>query len=258
MPKFIDLTEKIFGRWKVIEKMNYKGKRGEILWLCECFCENKTRRIIKGGTLTSSRSTNCGCIRIEKFKIVARNNKKHNEYEIIGDNTMMGHSSNSNDVFYFDIDDYDKIKNYCWWINNWGYMYTTISNDLSSTSLLMHKLIYPTSNNKKTDHINRNKLDNKKSNLRTAVTKENGKNISKSFDNMSGFIGVDWVKRRNKWRARIVCDGIAIHLGVFINKEDAIIARLNAEKKYFKEFAPQKHLYEQYGIEQNKQSTNLD
>lgn len=39
-----------------------------------------------------------------------------------------------------------------------------------------------------------------------------------------------------------------IHLGYFDNKDDAIKARLYAEQKYFKEFAPQKHLYEQYGI----------
>ena len=37
-------------------------------------------------------------------------------------------------------------------------------------------------------------------------------------------------------------------LGHFDNKDDAIRARLNAEVKYFGEFAPQKHLYEQYGI----------
>ncbi len=38
------------------------------------------------------------------------------------------------------------------------------------------------------------------------------------------------------------------HLGYFINKEDAIKARLIAEKEYFGEFAPQRHLFEQYEI----------
>ena len=40
-----------------------------------------------------------------------------------------------------------------------------------------------------------------------------------------------------------------IWLGYFINKEDAIRAKLNAEAKYFGEFAPQQNLYEQYRIE---------
>ena len=37
-------------------------------------------------------------------------------------------------------------------------------------------------------------------------------------------------------------------LGRFSDKEDAIKARLQAEAKYFKEFAPQRHLFKQYGI----------
>lgn len=38
------------------------------------------------------------------------------------------------------------------------------------------------------------------------------------------------------------------HLGTFEIKEDAIVARLLAEKKYYGEFAPQKDLFEKYGI----------
>lgn len=38
-------------------------------------------------------------------------------------------------------------------------------------------------------------------------------------------------------------------LGKFINKKDAIVARLKAEKEYFGEFAPQRRLFEEYGIE---------
>lgn len=39
-----------------------------------------------------------------------------------------------------------------------------------------------------------------------------------------------------------------MHLGSFSDKEDAIKARLQAEAKYFKKFAPQRHLFKQYGI----------
>lgn len=38
-------------------------------------------------------------------------------------------------------------------------------------------------------------------------------------------------------------------LSRFVNKEDAIRARLRAERQYFGEFAPQRHLFEEYGIE---------
>jgi hypothetical protein len=43
-------------------------------------------------------------------------------------------------------------------------------------------------------------------------------------------------------------DAKQIHLGMFENKEDAIKARLEAEAKYFGDFAPQRHLFEQYKI----------
>ena len=61
-------------------------------------------------------------------------------------------------------------------------------------------------------------------------------------------MGVGWYKRYDKWRAYIKVDK-NITLGYFENKDDAIRTRLKAEQKYFGEFAPQKHLYEQYGIQ---------
>ena len=67
-------------------------------------------------------------------------------------------------------------------------------------------------------------------------------------NNTSGFIGVDWVKRRQGWRARIKVEKKEISLGIFANQKDAIKARLMAEKKYFGDFAPQRHLFDEYGI----------
>lgn len=52
--------------------------------------------------------------------------------------------------------------------------------------------------------------------------------------NTSGVTGVTWDKSRNKWRAQIVFQGKAHHLGRYTEKEDAIKARKEAEEKYFK------------------------
>lgn len=58
-----------------------------------------------------------------------------------------------------------------------------------------------------------------------------------------------WEKDRNKWSAQIVVNYHNIRLGSFENKEDAIIARLKAEYKYFGcDFASQRHLFEKYDI----------
>lgn len=99
------------------------------------------------------------------------------------------------------------------------------------------------------DHINRDKLDNRLSNLRYATTKENGYNCPLSRNNTSNVIGVSRRKDKNKWRAYITPDSKQISLGHFSNKDDAIKARLLAEKEIFGEFAPQRHLFGVYGIE---------
>lgn len=60
----IDLTNKQFGHWTVLEradnKYNENGSR-YTMWLCQCDCENKTKKIINGSSLISGGSTSCGC-----------------------------------------------------------------------------------------------------------------------------------------------------------------------------------------------------
>ena len=67
-------------------------------------------------------------------------------------------------------------------------------------------------------------------------------------DNKSGVIGVYFSKEHNKWRAQIKINGKNVMVYYGSSKEDAIKARLEAEAKYYREFAPQRHLFEQYGI----------
>ncbi len=72
-----DLTGQIFGNWKVLKRDTTK-KNGRSNWLCECQCENKTQRIVDGYSLTSGRSTSCGCIRdmLSKERGAAAHNQK--------------------------------------------------------------------------------------------------------------------------------------------------------------------------------------
>ena len=107
------------------------------------------------------------------------------------------------------------------------------------------------------DHINQNPQDNRLSNLRLANKSENSINNPIHSNNTSGIIGVSWDKRQQSWRAYISYQKKRIELGRFENKEEAIKRRLEAEKKYFGEFAPQKHLYKQYGIEADEWKRNV-
>lgn len=67
--------------------------------------------------------------------------------------------------------------------------------------------------------------------------------------NVSGVIGVYYVSKSNKWHASICINKIAYNLGDFDNKQDAIVARLQAEFEYYGKFAKQQHLFEKYGID---------
>lgn len=170
--------------------------------------------------------------------------KKYNKYDLSGE-FGIGYCSNTNMEFYFDLEDYDKIKEYCWIeYDRKGYHSLEAWNLGSSGNITMNWLI----SGKHCDHINRNPLDNRKMNLRPCTNVENAQNKTKPKNNTSGVIGVHWDKRINKWVSRIKIPEKRILLGNFNNKDDAIVARLKAEVKYFREFAPQKHLYEQYGI----------
>jgi len=82
------------------------------------------------------------------------------------------------------------------------------------------------------DHINGIRDDNRLVNLRDVTVQENSKNLGMRSDNSSGFNGVSWYKRFNKWESYIHAKGKKIRLGLFINKEDAIEARQVANIKY--------------------------
>ena len=82
------------------------------------------------------------------------------------------------------------------------------------------------------DHTNGCRHDNRFVNLRSTAQLENCKNKKIYNTNKSGVPGVVWDKRCNKWRAYIGICGSAKHLGRFVSMEDAISARLSAEKNY--------------------------
>lgn len=216
-------------------------------WLCECNCEEHNQIIARGNDIKSGHTLSCGCYHREKTSQCL---KKYNKYDLSGEYGI-GFAINTNNPFYFDLCDYDLIKDYCWYErvrNGFSSLQTNINNKMVG----MHQLLGYSGY----DHSNRNELDNRKNNLRNATQKENSRNRSLARNNTSGFIGVWFHRKAEKWWAGIEVDGNKLYLGLFINKEDAIRSRLQAEAKYFGKFAPQRHLFEQYGI--NTQQNDLE
>jgi hypothetical protein len=134
-----------------------------------------------------------------------------------------------------DVEDIERVMEYKWYDSK-GYAMTSVKKaKVPLHRFLMNitdpKIIY--------DHKDRKPLNNRKSNLRIANKKENNRNRSITDKNTSGFVGVNWNKNRQKWRARLKIEGKEVSLGYYINFDDAVKARLDGELKYYGEFAPQ-------------------
>ena len=216
-------------------------------WVCDCDC-GTNGVVIVGGSLTRKHrpTKSCGCQSIVAAQTNGFKNKKYNKYDLTGEYGI-GFAYNTNNEFYFDIEDYDKIKDFCWIEiedNVSGYHSIEARNSENGKRIKLTNVI----GCKSFDHKNRNPLDNRKINLRKATHTQNMQNCSLRRNNSSGVTGVSWHKQTQKWRSRIVVNGTELSLGFYDNLEDAIKARLRGEKKYFGEFAPQQHLYEEYGI----------
>lgn len=102
---------------------------------------------------------------------------------------------------------------------------------------LAHRIIWEMHNGEippdgEIDHINHVKSDNRLCNLRLVDNQENGRNKSKFERNTSGHVGVYFHKRDKVWIASIGVDKKLIHLGSFSDKDQAVSARVDAEKLY--------------------------
>jgi len=86
------------------------------------------------------------------------------------------------------------------------------------------------------DHINRNSLDNRISNLRLASVNSNNANRSPTGNTTSKYRGV-YLSSRGKWVAQIKVNREVIYLGSFLTEEEAARVRDEASIKYFGEFA---------------------
>jgi len=129
---------------------------------------------------------------------------------------------------------FEKVKNYIWRINSNAY----ISTKVNYKELLLHRLIMDATTEEYIDHINRKRNNCKDSNLRLVCYSENGVNKSMQTNNTSGVVGVTWDKTREKWKVTLNIYNKCYNIGRFDDFEEAVKSRLQAEKKYHKEFTP--------------------
>jgi hypothetical protein len=132
-----------------------------------------------------------------------------------------------------DEDDYELLKQYRWYRNKVGYVWRYVGRSM----VYLHREIMRFPKTREVDHVNGNRLDNRKINLRTCTHAENRRNNRLQKNNRSGYIGVNWVKRAGKWRAEIQHNYKSIHVGLFDNRLDAAKARDKKAKELWGEHA---------------------
>ena len=162
-------------------------------------------------------------------------NKRYNTYDLTGEYGI-GYTSKGEE-FYFDLEDYERIKEYCWCVSKTT---DTIVARIPKThkNIVLHQLImntYGKGKNVQVDHIYHNRHDNRKSKLRICSNAKNNRNKGRQSNNSSGYPGVSWDKRDKVWHAYIETNGERINHN-FHSLEEAIKWRKEKEEELFKEY----------------------
>lgn len=134
--------------------------------------------------------------------------------------------TNHGKEIFVDDKDFEYLSKYRWWIGN-GYPQCYFEKRV----VYMHRLVMGL-DSPEIDHINRNRLDNRRSNLRFCSSSQNKANTGLWSKNNSGYKGVGFVKSKKKWRARVSGE----HLGHFNTPQEAALAYDKRIKEIYGEF----------------------
>lgn len=172
-----DYIGKKYGKLTII-KHEFTDKYYNKHYLCKCECGNT--KIISLSNLKAGKTKSCGC----NYKIILGNlRKKLNNY-CIKDKFVIGYTTNNNKEFYVDLEDYIKVRNISWYEAQNGYI---AHKDSGKKVIFMHRFILNAPKDKIVDHINHNRKDNRKSNLRLVNYKLNNLNRTKKPKGISKY-----------------------------------------------------------------------
>jgi hypothetical protein len=135
-----------------------------------------------------------------------------------------------------DDEDYDYLIQWRWCYSIRGYAMRRSSKKGTRTHFIMHRVILDTPTGMLTDHINGNKLDNRRCNLRICTGSQNNMNSRLSTRNTTGFKGIYFDKQRCRWRATVRANKNIYRIGYYKQKEDAVEAYESKAKELFGEF----------------------
>ncbi len=128
------------------------------------------------------------------------------------------------------------------WLSQWKWLYITsgyaarrFMENGKQRCLYLHRFLLDAPPCLEVDHINHDKLDNRRCNLRLVTVSQNQQNKAPSPNKVSIYKGVTLMKGR--WRATISVNGKYTHLGYYSSESEAAEAYNRAAAEYFGEYA---------------------
>jgi hypothetical protein len=142
-------------------------------------------------------------------------------------------------VALIDDENLSLVMPYRWRENKYGYAVSEIYGpDSTKKVVFMHRLITNAVKGQIVDHINRDRLDNRRSNLRFVDKSQNRWNQGVRKDSNTGIKGVGWDATNKSWRVRFNARGITHWIGRFKDLETAKSEYLKAVLEVHGEFVP--------------------
>lgn len=134
-----------------------------------------------------------------------------------------------------DETDFANVNALKWQLHTQGYGQRTVTVEKTHKTQLMHTFVLGSKEGLEIDHINSDRKDNRRCNLRFCTRTENLRSQRRAKDNKSGFKGV--IREGSKWLASIKVDGANKRLGTFATKEEAAKAYDKGALLYYGAFA---------------------
>jgi hypothetical protein len=137
-----------------------------------------------------------------------------------------------------DAEDFHLVCHLKWRIHSDGYAITSQLGQPQTkrTNIYMHRLIIKPGKGLQADHINGNRLDNRRCNLRVATSSQNNSNNSRRRIGLTGYRGVSWCRHREKYVARVQHKNKEFFLGSYSDPKSAHAAYVRMAKKLHQEF----------------------
>lgn len=132
-----------------------------------------------------------------------------------------------------DYQDFERLSRYKWTMMPNGYFTAHIN----GKSVFLHRAVMNAQTGYEVDHINHDKSDCRRLNLRVCTRFENARNRPRQSNNSSGYKGVSWHKKSGMWRARIKSQGKMIELGYYRSAQEAYQKYCEAAKEIHGEYA---------------------